>query len=49
MNGTPKERLHWQILGEGYAIEWPDLDKHIGIEGLLAGRRSSESEKSLEQ
>jgi hypothetical protein len=47
MNGTVQERQHWQLLGEGYAIEWPDLDEHIGIEGLLAGRRSSESEKSI--
>ncbi|MBM4048306.1 MAG: DUF2442 domain-containing protein, partial [Planctomycetes bacterium] len=31
----------------GYAIEWPDLDEHIGIEGLLAGRHSGESQKSL--
>jgi hypothetical protein len=37
------------LLGEGYAIEWPDLDEHIGIEGLLAGRRSGESQKSLER
>ena len=37
------------LLGEGYAIEWPDLDEHIGIEGLLAGRRSGESKKSFEQ
>jgi hypothetical protein len=34
-------------LGDGYAIEWPELDEHIGIEGLLAGRRSGESETSL--
>jgi hypothetical protein len=47
--GTPEERQNWQLLGDGYAIEWPDLDEHIGIEGLLAGRRSSESEKSLER
>jgi hypothetical protein len=49
LNGTPVERQHWKLLGEGYAVEWPDLDEHIGIEGLLAGRRSSESEKSLKQ
>jgi hypothetical protein len=48
MQGSAEERQNWQILGEGYAIEWPDLDEHIGIEGLLAGRRSSESKKSLE-
>jgi hypothetical protein len=49
MYGTPEERQNWQLLGDGYAIEWPDLDEHIGIEGLLAGRRSGESQKSLER
>jgi hypothetical protein len=44
---TPAERRNWRLLGNGYAIEWPDLDEHIGIEGLLAGRRSGESEVSL--
>ncbi|MDX1521075.1 MAG: DUF2442 domain-containing protein [Anaerolineae bacterium] len=48
-HGSPTERRHWQLLGDGYAIEWPDLDEHIGIEGVLAGRRSTESQKSLEQ
>ena len=41
------ERQNWQLLGDGYAIEWPDLDEHIGIEGLLAGRHSGESPQSL--
>ena len=43
------ERQHFFLLGDGYAIEWPDLDEHIGIEGLLAGRHSGESQKSLKQ
>ena len=47
--GTSQERKNWQLLGNGYAIEWPDLDEHIGIEGLLAGRRSGESKKSFER
>ena len=38
--GSSVERNSWQLLGDGYAIEWPDLDEHIEIEGLLAGRRS---------
>ena len=44
---SPVERQNWQLLGDGYAIEWPDLDEHIGIEGLLAGRPSGESPQSL--
>jgi hypothetical protein len=47
VQGSPAERQHWQLLGEGYAIEWPDLDEHIGVEGLLAGRRSGESPQSF--
>lgn len=47
--GSSTERQNWQLLGDGYAIEWSDLDEHIGIEGLLAGRRSGESPRSLER
>jgi hypothetical protein len=47
LHGSAVERANWRLLGEGYAIEWPDLDEHIGIEGLLAGRGSGESPESL--
>jgi hypothetical protein len=48
-HASPAERENWHLLGDGYAIEWPDLDEHIGVEGLLAGRRSSESQRSLQR
>ena len=48
-HATDLERQNWRLLGQGYAIEWPDVDEHIGIDGLVAGRRSGESEKSLEK
>ena len=48
-HATRLERDNWQLLGDGYAIEWPDLDEHIGVEGLLAGRRSGESERSIQR
>ncbi len=47
VHGSPAQRQNWRLLGDGYAIEWPDLDEHISIEGLLAGRRSGESDQSL--
>ena len=47
--GSRKERQNWQILADGDTIEWPDLDEHIGIDGLLAGRRSGESRRSLQR
>ena len=47
LNASKGERRNCRLLGDGYAIEWPDLDEHIGIEGLLAGHRSGESAPSL--
>jgi len=49
LDASEAERQYWQLLGDGYAIEWPDLDEHIGIEGLLAGRPSGESPQSLKR
>ena len=48
-HASPAERQKWQLIGDGYGIEWSDLDEHIGIEGLLAGRRSGESKRSLDR
>lgn len=45
--GTTTERDAWEILGDGYAVAWPSLDEHIGVEGLLAGRRSAEKPESF--
>lgn len=47
MHGSDAERQNWQLLGGGYAVEWPELDEHIGVEGLLAGRGSGESPASV--
>lgn len=49
LQASPQERQNWQLLGDGYALEWTDLDEHIGIEGLLAGRQSGESQQSFER
>lgn len=48
IHGTEKERNNWQIIGKGDGI-WPDLDEDISAEGLLSGRRSGESRKSLKK
>lgn len=48
-HATPQQRDRWELWGNGYAIEWPDVDEHISVEGLLAGRRSGESKASLDR
>ena len=45
--GTPAERASFQVSGAGYGIHWPDLDEDIGVEGLLLGKKSSESPASF--
>jgi hypothetical protein len=47
--GTPAERANFQISGAGYGIHWPDLDEDIGVEGLLLGKKSTESQGSFER
>lgn len=46
-HGNLAERGNWRLIGEGEGIHWPDLDEDISIEGLLAGRRSGETQASL--
>ena len=47
--GTPEERNHFEIIGDGTLIHWPDLDEDLSVSGLLAGRRSGESQRSLKR
>jgi hypothetical protein len=44
LHGTKRERANWRFIG---GIHWPSLDEDISVEGLLAGRRSGESQRSL--
>ena len=47
--GSETERAHFEILGEGRYIHWPDLDEDLSVAGMLAGRRSGESAESLKR
>jgi hypothetical protein len=49
LHGRPRERGNWELIGEGDGIHWPDLDEDVSVEGLLAGRRSGETKRSLER
>ena len=44
-----EERGHWELIGGGQGIHWPDLDEDISVEMLLAGRKSRESRRSFKQ
>ena len=48
-HATPEERDDWRLIGRGDGIHWPRLDEDVSVEGLLAGRRSAESQASLQR
>ena len=47
-HGTPEERSHIEIFGDGAYLHWPDLDEDLTVAGMLAGRHSGESPQSLQ-
>jgi len=34
---TPEQRTHFEIIGDGQGIHWPDIDEDISAEGMLYG------------
>lgn len=49
LHGTPEERARWEWIGDNEGIHWPDLDEDISVEGIIVGRRSGESQRSLQR
>jgi hypothetical protein len=47
-HGSESERANWRLIGRGVGIHWPELDEDISAEGLILGRPSNESQKSLQ-
>ncbi len=48
-HGTQEEREKWRLIGGGEGIHWPELDEDISIEGLIWGKPSGESQRSLQR
>jgi len=34
---TAAQRNHWELIGDGIGIHWPEVDEDISIEGMLYG------------
>lgn len=34
---TLTQRHHYEIIGDGQGIHWPDIDEDISVEGMLYG------------
>lgn len=35
LDGTPKDRNNWRLIGGGLGIHWEDLDQDVTVESLL--------------
>lgn len=34
---TPEQRQHFELLGDGQGVRWPEIDEDISVEGMLHG------------
>ena len=46
---SKNERENWRLIGKGHGIRWEAIDEDISVAGIVAGRRSGESQKSLKK
>ena len=40
LRASPEQRRHFEILGDGQGLHWPELDEDLSIAGLLQGSPS---------
>ena len=36
-DATLSQRDHWELIGDGIGVHWPDVDEDISVEGMLHG------------
>ena len=44
---TPEQRAHYEIIGDGHGVHWPDVDEDISVANILLGKPSGESQSSF--
>lgn len=37
LHATPEQRGNFRVVGAGFVINWPDVDEHLSVQGLLRG------------
>jgi hypothetical protein len=35
---TGEQRAHYEIIGDGQGVHWPDIDEDLSAQGMLTGR-----------
>jgi len=45
LHATAEQRSHFELIGDGEGIHWPDVDEDISVRGLLLGLPSVEHQR----
>ena len=46
---TQEQRQHFEILGDGQGVHWPELDEDISVDGMLHGSPAHRPKESTRQ
>lgn len=44
-DATEAQRNHYEILGDGHGVHWPDVDEDLSVEGMFHGVPARRSRK----
>ena len=36
-DATPKQRVNYEIIGDGQGVHWPDIDEDLSVDGMFHG------------
>jgi hypothetical protein len=39
-SASKEARSHWELVGDGVGVHWPEADEDVSVAGLLAGQRA---------
>ena len=45
-DATPAQRSHFEIIGDGHGVHWPEVDEDISVAGMLHGVPARRPKKS---
>jgi hypothetical protein len=45
VHASADQLAHWEILGNGAGIRWPDLDEDLSVAGILLGTRVTKPQR----
>jgi Protein of unknown function (DUF2442) len=44
---TPEQRSHYELIGDGLGVHWPDVDEDISVDGMLHGTPAPRPKKRV--